>query len=100
MPASGSGGSSTHAVWAQQRSTVEPAPQYAELAVSVSPLATPRVVLRDVDDDHVIAAALVSGAEIVVSGDWHLLWLGGHQGIAIVNAAAAVRRVDDARSNG
>lgn len=83
----------------QQRSTVEQAiALYAELAISVSPLATPRVVPGDVDDDHVIAAAVAAGAKIVVSGDRHLLGLGSHQGIAIVNAAEAVRRVEDARS--
>ena len=64
----------------------------------VSPLATPRVVPGDVDDDHVIAAAVAGSAEIVVSGDRHLLSLGSHQSIGIVNAAEAVRRVEDAGS--
>ena len=84
---------------AAQRSTVEQAIAfYAELVISVSPLSTPRVVPGDVDDDHVIAAALAGTAEIVISGDRHLLSLGSHQGINIVNAADAVRRVEDARS--
>jgi putative PIN family toxin of toxin-antitoxin system len=84
---------------APQRSTVEQAiALYAELAIGVSPLATPRIVPGDVDDDHVIAAAVAGSAEVVVSGDRHLLSLGSHQGIGIVNAAEAVRRVDDARS--
>ncbi len=84
---------------AAQRSTVEEAIAfYAELAVSVSPLSTPRVVPGDVDDDHVIAAAVAGSADVVVSGDRHLLSLGSHQGIGIVNAAEAVRRVEDRRS--
>ena len=84
---------------AAQRSTaLQAIAFYSELAISVSPLSTPRVVPGDVDDDHVIAAAVVGGAEIVVSGDRHLLSMGSHQGIGIVNAAEAVRRVEDARS--
>lgn len=82
-----------------QRSTVEQATTlYAELAISVSPLETPRVVPGDVDDDHVIAAAAAGGAQVVVSGDRHLLTLGKHQGIDIVNAAEAVRRVEEKRT--
>ena len=84
---------------AQQRSNVEQAfGFYGELAISVSPLTTPRVVPDDVDDDHVIAAAVAGSAEIVVSGDRHLLSLGSHQGISIVNAAETLRRVEEARS--
>ena len=75
----------------QQRSSVEQAIDlYAELTVSVSPLATPRVVPDDVDDDHVIAAAVAGGAAAVVSGDRHLLSLGNYQGISIVSSAAAL----------
>lgn len=83
----------------QQRSTVEYAiALYAEVVIGVSPLATPRVVLGDVEDDHVIATAVAGGVKIVVSGDRHLLSLGSHQGIGIVNAATAVKRVEVTRS--
>ena len=76
---------------AQQRSSVEQAIDlYAELTVIVSPLATPRVVPDDVDDDHVIAAAVAGGAAAIVSGDRHLLSLGNYQGISIVSSAAAL----------
>ena len=43
------------------------------------------------DDDHVLACALAASAELIVSGDRHLLGLGNYQGIAIVNPAAAVK---------
>jgi putative PIN family toxin of toxin-antitoxin system len=78
----------------QQRSTIEQMiTLYAELAISASPLATPRVVPADADDDQVIAAAVAGGAIAVVTGDRHLLSMGSHQGIEIVTAAQAVRRL-------
>ena len=78
---------------AQRSSALQAIGFYGELAISVSPLSTPRVVPNDIDDDHVIAAAVAGSADIVVSGDRHLLSMGGHQGIGIVNAAEAVRRL-------
>ena len=79
---------------AAQRSSVEQAIEfYAELAISVSPLSTPRVVPGDIDDDHVIAAAVAGSAEIVVSGDRHLLSVGIHQNISIAAPAEALRRL-------
>lgn len=78
----------------EQRSSVEQAiGHYAELAIGVSPLVTPRIVPGDADDDHVIAAALASRADLVVSGDKHLLSMSSYNGISIVNAAEAVRRI-------
>lgn len=48
----------------------------------------------DVDDDQVIAAAVAARADLIVLGDRkHLLPLGSHQGIDIVDAAEAVRRI-------
>jgi uncharacterized protein len=59
---------------------------YQQLTVLVSPLSTPRVVLNDSDDDHVIAAAVAANANLIVSGDAkHLLPLKVHNGIQIVN---------------
>lgn len=79
---------------AQQLSSVEQAIDfYGELAVSVSPLTTPRAVPGDADDDHVIAAALAAKADVVVSGDRHLLSMGGFEGLAIVTPAEAVTRI-------
>ncbi|MBS0600037.1 MAG: hypothetical protein JSR94_02260 [Proteobacteria bacterium] len=48
----------------------------------------------DVDDDQVIAAAVAACADLIVTGDRkHLLPLGSHQGIAIVEAAEALRQI-------
>lgn len=67
---------------------------YSQLALHVSPLAIPRVVPADPDDDHVIACAIAANAALVVSGDADLLAIGKHQHVEIVNAAEAVRRIN------
>lgn len=68
--------------------------QYAALVTLVSPTQVPRVIERDADDDHVIAAAVAARAELIVTGDRrHLLPIGTHQGIAIVTAAEALNRI-------
>lgn len=65
---------------------------YATLVEIVVPTVVPRVV-RDPDDDQVIACALAAQADLVVSGDADLLSLRQHQGIAIVTAAQALERI-------
>jgi len=77
-----------------QRSSVEQAlGLYAELAIRVSPVSTPRVVPRDVDDDQVIAAALAAQADLIVSSDADPLSLESFQNIAILTPAKAVQRI-------
>lgn len=52
------------------------------------------LVPGDPDDDQVIAAAVAARVDFIVSGDRrHLLPHGSHQGIAIVEAAEALRRL-------
>lgn len=63
---------------------------YRSFAVSVEPASVPRVVPDDADDDHVVACAVAAKAHVIVSGDKHLLKLGRHQDIAIVNVAQAL----------
>ncbi len=61
------------------------------LASLVAPADVPRVIAADPDDDHVLACAVAAQAELIVSGDRHLLDLGGnYQGIRIVSPAEAV----------
>ena len=59
---------------------------YIDVVELVAPVSVPRVVPDDADDDHVIAAALAAQADLIVSGDRHLLSIGHHQGVAIVMA--------------
>lgn len=67
---------------------------YVEAIELVEPIDVPRVVSGDVDDDQVIAAAVAARADLIVSGDRrHLLPIGSHQGIAIVEASEALRRL-------
>jgi uncharacterized protein len=67
---------------------------YVKAIELVEPASIPRVVVGDVDDDQVIATAAAARADLIVSVDRkHLLPLGCHQGIDIVDAAEAIRRI-------
>lgn len=84
---------------AQQRSSVDEAlRRYGELAVEVVPLATPRIVPRDPDDDHVIACAVAAHAHLIVSGDRYLLDLEAVDHIAIVTAGQALALIGQQRA--
>ncbi|MGH8614250.1 MAG: putative toxin-antitoxin system toxin component, PIN family [Gammaproteobacteria bacterium] len=45
--------------------------RYEALVTEVSVPATPRVVVNDPDDDHVLACAMAARADMIVSGDRH-----------------------------
>ncbi|HEU0156789.1 MAG TPA: putative toxin-antitoxin system toxin component, PIN family [Stellaceae bacterium] len=66
---------------------------YVDAVDLVTPLAVPSVITADPDDDHVIAAAVAAEADLVVSGDRHLLALGAHQTIHIVTPSEALARI-------
>jgi len=67
---------------------------YAALVTHVTPTATPQVVERDPDDDHVLACALAAQANAIVSGDRDLLSLGSYEGIQIVTASQALTAIE------
>jgi putative PIN family toxin of toxin-antitoxin system len=50
------------------------------------PLSIVPVISADSDDDVVVATALAAQADVIVSGDKHLLGLGEYEGIQIVTA--------------
>lgn len=63
---------------------------YAEKATCIVPATIPPTVLRDPDDDAVLAAALGGRAELIVSGDRDLLDLHQFRNIPIVHVNAAL----------
>lgn len=65
---------------------------YAALVTLVAPAVIAPTITRDPADDQVLAAALAAQADLIVSGDAHLLDLKRFQGIEIVTAAVAVER--------
>lgn len=69
------------------------AAQYVALVTVVTPAAIPATIERDPDDDAVLACALAAQADLIVSGDAHLLNLKQFQRIPIVPAAEAVARI-------
>jgi uncharacterized protein len=67
--------------------------RHALLAQRVTAAEIDPVVLADPDDDRVLACALGARADLIVSGDPHLRNLKAYQGIPIVNAAEALKRI-------
>lgn len=65
---------------------------YAAMVNIVTPGTIAPTITRDPADDQVLAAALAAQADLIVSGDAHLLDLKRFQGIEIVTAAVAVER--------
>jgi hypothetical protein len=67
--------------------------------VLVSPVESVQIVEKDPDDDAVLEAALAAGAEVVVSGDSHLLDLKGFRGIQIVSPASFLDEIRRQRAH-
>jgi putative PIN family toxin of toxin-antitoxin system len=75
-------------------SATELVQDYERLAETVTPEPLPAPVIeRDADDDHVLACALSAEAQLIVSGDSHLLDLKAYQGIPICAASVALGEI-------
>lgn len=61
--------------------------EYAEAVKIVVAADIEPVVIRDPDDDAVIACAVASQSDVIVSGDKGVLDLGAYQNIRVLNAA-------------
>ena len=57
------------------------------------------VILVDPDDDAVLACAVAARAEIIVSGDSHLLDLKQYEGIRIVTTAQLLTQIEPEQNN-
>jgi putative PIN family toxin of toxin-antitoxin system len=66
--------------------------QVARIAAVLEPGETVRVVTADPADDRVLEAARAFGADVIVSGDRHLLDLGTWSGIEIISPAELIAR--------
>jgi uncharacterized protein len=63
------------------------------LADIVEPPPLPAPISRDPDDNAVLAVAVASRADLIISGDADLPTLGVYAGISIIDPASAVSRV-------
>lgn len=62
----------------------------------VTPLLTLRVVPQDPSDDKFVEAAVAGGADVIVSGDAHLLALGTHQGVSVLGVREFIATIEAA----
>ena len=67
--------------------------RYTLLTTVVHPATITPTILNDPDDDQVLACALAAKAELIVSGDRHLLDLKEYRGMRIVRVADAVKNI-------
>ena len=66
--------------------------QMTRVASVVKPVETVQVVIADPADDRVLEAARAFGADVIVSGDRHLLDLGAWSDVEIVSPAEFIGR--------
>ena len=74
-------------------SAAEIVARYREIAETVEAAPIEETALRDPDDAAVLACALASRAEAIVSGDDDLRVLGSFQGIPVLSPTDCLRRI-------
>ena len=72
--------------------------RYQRIVTVVEPAVVPPTVLADPDDDHVIACAGAAKADLIVSGDSHLLALKKHQDIPILRVVDVINQLNTAKT--
>jgi putative PIN family toxin of toxin-antitoxin system len=78
------------------RSNTDPERMLGELrrlAEIVDPPPLPAPVSRDPSDDAMLALAVASQADMIITGDADFLTLGSHAGIPIIDPAEAINRI-------
>ena len=65
--------------------------ELSALCTIVGPFERISVISADPDDDRILECALEARADIIVSGDAHLLELGRHEGIRILSPSEFLR---------
>jgi uncharacterized protein len=73
---------------------------YAQLSDIVEPAALPAVIpgLLDPDDRHILACAVAARADLLISGDKRVQQIRTYRGIPVVDAAEALRRIQQRES--
>lgn len=66
---------------------------YAALARTIRPTKIKPVILADPDDDQVLACAKAAKAEVITSGDSHLLDLKEYEGIQILTVNQFLKQI-------
>ena len=69
---------------------------YEEMVTLVEPADVPIDAVRDPKDRAILACALGGKADVIVSGDKDLLVLNPYENIAILNAEAFLKRLEEA----
>jgi putative PIN family toxin of toxin-antitoxin system len=71
---------------------------YGALVTLVEPVQVGRVIVDDPDDDAVLECAVAAQADVIVSGDSHLLRVGAYEDIPILSAYELVSQLGSGRS--